>query len=115
ALSSGGWIDPTSESATVSQRLADQYDAGRGTIVALFRGGAAADARSAAFQDEIKTSLARLAADDRVNGIIGYAETGDDRFVSTDGTMAYVVVDLAITDEAATEGRPEVRAGGEKA
>jgi RND superfamily putative drug exporter len=110
ALSAGGWVDPTSESATVSQRLADEYDAGRGTIVALFRGGADADARSAAFQDEIKTSLARLAADDRVNGVIGYAETRDDRFVSTDGTMAYAVVDLAITDEAATDAMPELRA-----
>jgi RND superfamily putative drug exporter len=110
ALSAGGWFDPSSESATVSQRLADEYDAGRGTIVALFRGAADADARSAAFQAEIKTSLERLAADDRVNGVIGYAETGDDRFISTDGTMAYVVVDLAISDEAAVDAMPELRA-----
>ncbi|HEY7131842.1 MAG TPA: hypothetical protein VH440_06300, partial [Candidatus Limnocylindrales bacterium] len=34
ALSSGGWMDPTSESATVSQRLADEYGAGKGTIIA---------------------------------------------------------------------------------
>jgi RND superfamily putative drug exporter len=110
ALSAGGWFDPTSESATVSQRLADEYDAGRGTIVALFRGAAGADARSPEFQSEIKGSLARLAADDRVNGVIGYAETGDDRFISTDGTMAYVVVDMAISDEAAVDVMPELRA-----
>jgi putative drug exporter of the RND superfamily len=110
ALSAGGWFDPSSESATVSQRLADEYDAGRGTIVALFRGAAGADARSPGFQAEIKQALERLAGDDRVNGVIGYAETGDDRFISTDGTMAYVVVDLAISDEAAVEAMPEIRA-----
>ena len=87
ALSSGGWFDPTSESATVSQRLADEYDAGRATIVALFRGAPGADARSASFQAEIADSLDRLAADSRVNGVIGYAQTHDDRFISTDGTI----------------------------
>jgi RND superfamily putative drug exporter len=110
ALSSGGWFDPSSESATVSQRLADEYDAGKATIVALFRGAPGADARSAAFQQEIADSFDRLAADKRVNGVIGYAQTHDDRFISTDGTMAYVVLDLAISDEAAVDAMPELRA-----
>jgi putative drug exporter of the RND superfamily len=110
ALSSGGWFDPTSESATVTDRLAAEYDAGRGSIVALFRGAAGTDARSAEVQGEIATALKRLTADDRVNGIIGYAQTADDRFISTDGTMAYVVVDLAIDDEAAVDVMPELRA-----
>jgi RND superfamily putative drug exporter len=110
ALSSGGWFDPTSESATVTDRLAAEYDAGRGSIVALFRGAAGTDARTAAFQGEIATALKRLAADDRVNGIIGYTQTADDRFISTDGTMAYVVVDLAIDDEEAVDVMPELRA-----
>src|SRR4029079_5789450 len=109
ALSSGGWFDPTSESATVSQRLADEYDAGRATIVALFRGAPGADARSASFQGEVADSLDRLAADSRVNSVIGYAQTHDDRFISTDGTMAYVVLDLAISDEAAVDAMPEIR------
>jgi RND superfamily putative drug exporter len=110
ALSSGGWFDPTSESATVSQRLADEYDAGRGTIIALFRGAPGTDARSPQFQQTIADSLDRLAADSRVQNVIGYAQTGDDRFISTDDTMAYVVVDLAITDEAAVNVMPELRA-----
>ena len=38
ALVSGGWTDPHSESAAVSTRLADEFGAGRGSIVALFRG-----------------------------------------------------------------------------
>ena len=53
--------------------------------------------------------LDRLAADSRVNGVIGYAQTHDDRFISTDGTSAYVVVDLAITDEEAVDVMPELR------
>ncbi|HEX5013231.1 MAG TPA: MMPL family transporter [Candidatus Limnocylindrales bacterium] len=110
ALSSGGWFDPTSESATVTDRLAAEYDAGRGAIVALFRGPEGAAAKSAEFQAEIATALERLAADDRVNSLVGYAQTGDDRFISTDGTMAYVVVDLAISDEDAVDVMPELRA-----
>jgi putative drug exporter of the RND superfamily len=109
ALSSGGWFDPTSESATVTQRLADEYDAGRGAIIALFRGRAGTDARSPQFQKTIADSVERLAADSRVKNVIGYAQTGDDRFISSDGTMAYVVVGLAITDEAAVDAMPELR------
>ena len=35
-----------------------------------------------------------------MSGTIGYAETGDARFISNDGQSAYVVVDLNVTDEA---------------
>ena len=31
--------------------------------------------------------------------MVGYAETGDRRFISTDGDAAYVVVQLDVTDE----------------
>src|SRR6476469_9247261 len=40
ALVSGGWSDPHSESAAVSTRLADEFGAGRGSIVALYQGDA---------------------------------------------------------------------------
>ena len=86
ALSSGGWFDPTSESATVSQRLADEYDAGRATIVALFRGAARRRRPVGSVPGgDRRQSLDRLAADGRVNGVIGYAQTHDDRFICTDG------------------------------
>ena len=62
SLVSGGWTDPRSESAAVSTRLADEFGAGRGSIVALFEGDDTADARSAAFQQTITASLGRLAA-----------------------------------------------------
>jgi RND superfamily putative drug exporter len=110
ALSAGGWTDPDSESAAVADRLADDYGAGGGAIIALFRGAEDADARSAEFQADIAGALDRLVADDRVDGVFGYAETGDDRFISTDGTAAYAVVALAITDEEAVDEMHDLRA-----
>ena len=110
ALSAGGWTDPGSESAAVSTRLADEFGAGGGAIIALFRGSASDDARSTVFQDRVRMSLARLVADGRVDGTVGWAETRDDRFVSTDGHSAYVIVQLGISDEAAVDEMPAFRA-----
>jgi putative drug exporter of the RND superfamily len=100
ALSSGGWLDSHSESATVADRLAREFGAGRSSVIALFRSeSAGADAASDAFQGAVATALRRVAADPRVRGIVGYAETGDRRFISTSGDAAYVVVELDMTDE----------------
>jgi RND superfamily putative drug exporter len=110
ALSAGGWTDPDSESAAVTDRLKDDFDAGGGTIIAVYRGSAGDDARSDDFQATIRDSLERLVEDDRVEGSVGWAETRDDRFISTDGTSAYVVVRLAITDEEAVDAMEELRA-----
>jgi uncharacterized membrane protein YdfJ with MMPL/SSD domain len=110
ALSAGGWTDPDSESAAVTDQLRRDFGAGGGAIIAVFRGNPGDDARSAGFQEMIAGSLDRLVADDRVDGAIGWAETHDDRFISTDGTSAYAVVRLAITDEAAVDEMDELRA-----
>jgi uncharacterized membrane protein YdfJ with MMPL/SSD domain len=100
ALSSGGWLDSHSESATVADRLAREFGAGRSSVIALFRSGSAgADAASDTFQGAVTTALRRVAADPRVRGIVGYAETGDRRFISMSGDAAYVVVELDMTDE----------------
>jgi RND superfamily putative drug exporter len=99
-LSSGGWLDNSSESAGVQRRLDEEFGAGKGSLIALFRSDeAGADARSPEFQAAIATTLADLAADERVTGVVGYAETGDDRFISTAGDAAYVVVQLGISNE----------------
>ena len=37
-LSAGGWLDPGSESAAVANRLADEFGAGRGALIAVYRG-----------------------------------------------------------------------------
>jgi putative drug exporter of the RND superfamily len=112
SLSSGGWLDADSESADVSARLDTEFGAGKSSVIALFRADAPdADATSAAFQGAIATSVSGLAADPLVTGIVGYAETGDDRFISTEGDAAYVVIELDVTDEASVEAVDEVRAG----
>ena len=111
ALSSGGWLDNNSESAEVQRRLDEEFGAGKGSLIALFRSDdAAADARSPEFQAAIAGALADLAADERVSGVVGYAETGDDRFISTAGDAAYVVVQLGISNEESVDQVEELRA-----
>ena len=110
-LSSGGWLDNNSESAEVQRRLDEEFGAGKGSLIALFRSDdAAADARSPEFQAAIAGALADLAADERVSGVVGYAETGDDRFISTAGDAAYVVVQLGISNEESVDQVEELRA-----
>ena len=98
-LSSGGWLDSSSESAGVDETLASQFGVGRSSLIVLFRSTASTDATSADYQAAIAKTLDPLASDPNVAGRIGYAETGDRRFISTDGTAAYVVVRLDATDE----------------
>jgi len=110
ALVSGGWSDPRSDSALVSTRLADEFGAGRGSIVALYQGDTTTQAGSPEFQQLIATSLARLAADPIADGVIGYAQTHDLRFISTDGHAAYAVIRLTISDEQSANEMPKIRA-----
>jgi RND superfamily putative drug exporter len=98
-LSSGGWLDKGSESARVADRLAADFGAGRSTIIVLFSSTVAEDATGADYQAAIASSLAAVKADPRVVGILGYAETGDRRFISKDGRQAFSIVELAAGDE----------------
>ena len=110
-LSSGGWLDPLSESSQVDARLASQFGGGKSSLVALFaRTQPGADATSADFQAAIETATARLRTDPNVTAIVGYAETGDRRFVSTKGDAAYIVINLAVTDEESVPLYPALRA-----
>jgi RND superfamily putative drug exporter len=109
-LSSGGWLDSNSESAEVQRRLDEEFGAGKGSLIALFRSDAAgADARSPEFQAAIATALEGIVGDERVTGVVGYAETGEDRFISTAGDAAYVVIQLGITNEESVHQVKELR------
>src|SRR3954468_3052952 len=100
ALSAGGWLDANSESAEVAARLDAEFGAGKSSVIALFRSTTpGADAKSAEFQGAIKQSTAGLSTVPEVTGVVGYAETGDARFISTAGDAAYIVVQLDVTDE----------------
>ncbi|HSL32252.1 MAG TPA: MMPL family transporter, partial [Candidatus Limnocylindrales bacterium] len=98
-LSSGGWLDRDAESSIVADRLADEFGAGRSSLIVLFRASDGSDVTTPAAQEAIATSLAEVSEDERVSGVIGYAETRDARFVSSDGTATYVVLDLTMTNE----------------
>jgi RND superfamily putative drug exporter len=109
-LSSGGWLDNNAESADVQRRLDEEFGAGKGSLIALFRADeAGADARSPEFQAAIATALADIVEDERVTGVVGYAETGEDRFISAAGDAAYVVIQLGITNEQSVDQVEELR------
>ncbi len=111
ALSSGGWLDLSSESADVSARLDTQYGAGKSALIAVFRSDQpAADATSAEFQDAIATAVAGLSDDARVSGVVGYAETQDARFISEAGDAAYVIIQLDLADEDSVAAVDDIRA-----
>ncbi|MBI3747867.1 MAG: MMPL family transporter [Chloroflexi bacterium] len=110
ALSSGGWLDTSSESADVVARLDREFGAGKSSVIAVFRSATpGADATSAPFQRAISTAVAGLARDARVTGVVGFAETGDRRFISQAGDAAYFVVELNLTDEASVEAVDALR------
>ncbi len=111
ALSAGGWLDANSESAAVASRLDAEFGAGKSSIIVLFRSDTpGADATSAEFQGAIKTATAPLASSPHVDGVVGYAETGDKTFISTAGDAAYVVVQLNVTDEESVAIVDDIRA-----
>ncbi len=107
-LSSAGWLDPSSQSANVSDRLATEFDAGRSSVIVLFHSDALIDATSPAFQAAISTTLAPLANDPDVADVVGYAQTSDRRFISTDGTAAYAIVRLQTDDEGSLDVLPRI-------
>jgi uncharacterized membrane protein YdfJ with MMPL/SSD domain len=110
-LSSGGWLDTTSESAKVDERLATEFGGGKSSIIALFRSTTVgADATAPAFQAAIAQTLAPLAGDSDVAGIVGYAQTKDPRFISTDGSATYAVIQLNASDEQSVDLVAGIRA-----
>lgn len=109
SLSAGGWFDRDSESALVSQRLADDFGSGSGQLFVVYEGETTADARSEAFQSEVRASLLPLLQDPLVVGSTGYDELADDRFISVDGSSALVIVDLGVTNAAATDDVERLR------
>jgi uncharacterized membrane protein YdfJ with MMPL/SSD domain len=100
-LSAGGWLDPASESAQVADRLEADFGAGRTNMVALFRSTSpGADARGPAFQQAIADAVAPVLGLEHVTGVLGYAQTGDARFVSTAGDATYTLIQLDVDEDA---------------
>jgi uncharacterized membrane protein YdfJ with MMPL/SSD domain len=103
-LTTGGWLDPKSESAQVSDRLEKDYGAGRTAFIALFEStDPNADATSAGFQGAIDTALAPVLEVDGVTSVTGYAQTHDPRFISVKGDKAYVLIGLDVDEDSSIE------------
>ena len=100
-LTTGGWYDPSSESQQVAQRLAADFGQGGSSLVVLFEAPGRTDAASQAYQGEIAAALARFSSDPRVHSVVGFAQTGSSRFVSTSGDASWVLVNLSITEDQA--------------
>jgi putative drug exporter of the RND superfamily len=103
ALTTGGWYDPSSESQLVAQKLARDFGEGGGSFIVLFSGSGRSDAASPAFQGEIASSLKTLTTDPRVASVVGYAQTGSSRFISTTGDASWVLVNLNMSADSAID------------
>jgi RND superfamily putative drug exporter len=108
-LSSGGWLDRDAESSVVAERLATEFGTGRSSLIVLFRSATLGDATSAEYQAAVQGALADLETDDRVAGMVGYAETGDRRFVSAAGDATFVIVELTLGAEESVEAVAPLR------
>jgi uncharacterized membrane protein YdfJ with MMPL/SSD domain len=103
-LSTGGWLDPASESAQVADRLRADFGGGRSAFIALFESSdPSAKATSPEFQAAIAAALKPALSIDGVTGVTGYAETHDDRFISENGAKAYVVIGLNVDEDSSID------------
>ena len=110
-LTNGGWLDPTSESAQVADRLERDFGGGRTAYIALFRSSdPAAQATSPAFQAAIATTLAPVLSQPHVTGVVGYAQTQADRFISVKGDAAYVLIQLDLDEDKSIEAVDPIQA-----
>jgi RND superfamily putative drug exporter len=110
-LSSGGWLVRGSESAIVGDRLAEEFDGGRSSLIVLVHSATGAQADSTAVQDEVDAMLAGLRADPQVGDVITYRSAGNDpRFISNDRSATYAIVLLQATDEESIDLVDELRA-----
>jgi len=103
-LSNGGWLDPSSESAKVADRLEAEFGGGRSAFVAVFRSSTpGADATSPAFQTAILASVKSVIHVEGVTNVTGWAETRDDRFISVKGDAAYVLIGLGVDEDSSID------------
>jgi putative drug exporter of the RND superfamily len=108
-LSSGGWLDRDAESSVVAERLATEFGTGRSSLIVLFRSATLGDATSPEYQAAVQAALADLDGDERVAGMVGYAQTGDRRFVNEAGDATFVIVELTMGAEESVEAVAPLR------
>jgi uncharacterized membrane protein YdfJ with MMPL/SSD domain len=101
-LSQGGWQIEGSESMATEQLLADRFGE-QATAIFVILADPDGDAASDDFQALLADAVAPLANDPAVDEIVTYADTGDARFLSTDGATTFALVRLNSPDDEAVE------------
>jgi uncharacterized membrane protein YdfJ with MMPL/SSD domain len=109
-LTTGGWYAPGSESEQVAATLERDFGQGRSSLVVLFEAPGRTDAASPAFQAEVAAGVSRLAADSRVESVVGFAQTGSPRFISDTGDATWVLVNLNLDQDGALDALPALKA-----
>ena len=101
-LSPGSWDTPGSQSQQVAARLVSQFGDSPSSLILLFEAPSRNDAASPQFQAAVRSAIAPLARDPRVKAVIGYTETGSPSFVSATGNATWILVQLSISEDAAS-------------
>ncbi len=101
-LIQGGWVISGSEEQQAAALLASRFGESATTMIVVYT-DPAGDASSDAFQAQVKTSLADVATDPSVTGILTYADTHAAQLLSRDGTETMAVVTLDKAVESAVE------------
>jgi RND superfamily putative drug exporter len=101
-FSQGGWQIEGSESMATEELLADRFGEQATAIFVILR-DADGDAASPAFQEVVDDTVAPLLDDPAVDEIITYADNGDPRFLSFDGSTTFALVRLNSPDEEAVD------------
>jgi RND superfamily putative drug exporter len=101
-LIQGGWVITGSEEQKAAALLADRFGEQATTMLVIYT-DPAGNAASDAFQVRVKASLADVATDPTVTGILTYADTRAEQLLSRDGTETMAVVSLDKPVESAVE------------
>ena len=101
-LIQGGWNVPNSEALRAEALLADRFGEQAATMIVVYR-DPAGNAASDDFQATVADSIAPAADDPMVAETLTYADVGDPKFVSTDGTSTFALLRLTEQDEAAVD------------
>ena len=93
-LSSGGFDDPGSESATAAAALADRFDAGPSDLVLVVGSAYGSSVDSAAVAASAQALATRLGQETGVRDVASYWTTRAPAMRSTDGTLALITARL---------------------
>jgi RND superfamily putative drug exporter len=94
ALSSGGYVSPSSESARVARTVAEEFGGGDAALVVLLTSKDGSTVDSPAFQKAARDALALLRGQPGVRNVQHYFETPASQLVSPDRRSTYALVQM---------------------